>query len=481
MFSALIRRIGRFDRFVGFLHESVSVQSLAALRMAFGLIMAYDVWRFFLADHIHHYYVEPEFLFSYYGFSWIKPLSEPYIYYAWALVGVLAFLVALGLFYRVAIVGFTLLFSYFFLLDKAQYLNHFYMVILYAGLLCLLPANRAYSLDAVLFPRRRSEMVPRWSVWALRTQMEIILIYAGLVKVTEDWLKSEPLGMWLRRQAEDLPFGDIFYYDWVIALGAYGAIALHLLGAPLLLFKQTRLPVFVVYCVFHISNGFFFNIGVFPVLAIAVTTIFFAPNWPQLFARWLLSRFEALPALPEITFAPAMPRTWASGALVGVLAAWMVLQVLIPLRFALYPSEVRWAGDGHRFAWRMRLYDRKGRGYFEVVDARNGERWVVEPTEFLTEQQASKMLTRPDMILQFAHYLKSVWAGRGQDNVRVHANVEMSLNGRPYQALVKADVNLADQPWRPWRSADYVTELTTDFTPWRERDQASRARPSAGE
>jgi hypothetical protein len=91
------------------------------------------------------------------------------------------------------------------------------------------------------------------------------------------------------------------------------------------------------------------------------------------------------------------------------------------------------------------------------------------------------MLTRPDMILQFAHYLKSVWAERGQDNVRVHAHVEMSLNGRPYQAVVKANVNLADQPWHSWRSPDYVTELTTDFTPWRDRDPVSRARPSAGE
>lgn len=471
----------RLDRFVALLHERVSVQSLAVFRMCFGLILAYDVWRFFRADRIYRYYVEPDFLFSYYGFSWVKPLPAPYIYYAWGLVGVLAILVALGLFYRAAIIGFTLLFSWFFLLDKAQYLNHFYMVILYAGLLCLLPANRAYSLDAVVFPRLRSDTVPRWSVWALRTQTEIILIYAGLVKITEDWLKSEPLGIWLREQAEDLPFGDLFYHDWVIALGAYGTIALHLLGAPLLLFKATRLPVFIVYCVFHVSNGFFFNIGIFPWLTIAVTTIFFAPNWPQLFARWLLGRFEAVPPLPVPAPAPPLPRTRASAALVGVLAVWMVLQVLIPLRFALYPGEVRWAGDGHRFAWRMRMYDRQGRGTFEVVDAATGQEWVVEPTEFLTDRQASIMLTRPDMILQFAHYLERTWAERGHDDVRVHAHVEMSLNGRPYQALVKPEADLAAQEWRPWRSADYVTELTTELLPWRNRDQASYEGPGTVE
>ena len=160
------------------------------------------------------------------------------------------------------------------------------MVILFAGLLCLLPANRAYSLDALLFPRWRSETVPRWSVWALRTQMEIILIYAGLVKITEDWLKLEPLGTWLRAMRRRRPFGlgELLYYDWVIALGAYGTIVLHLLGAPLLLFKRTRLPTFIVYCVFHSVNAFFFNIGIFPWLTIAATTIFFEPDWPRRFA-----------------------------------------------------------------------------------------------------------------------------------------------------------------------------------------------------
>ncbi|HEX9904844.1 MAG TPA: HTTM domain-containing protein [Propylenella sp.] len=469
----LNKHIGRLDRFMASLYEPVSAQSLAVLRMAFGLIMAYDVWRFFHYDRIHRYYVEPEFWFTYYGFGWVKPLPDPYIHYAWFLVGVLAVLVAAGLFYRMAIVGFTLLFSYFFLLHKAQYLNHFYMVILFAGLLCLLPAHRAYPLDAILFPRRRSETVPRWSVWALRTQTEIILIYAGLVKITEDWLKLEPLGMWLRRHAEDIPFGQLLYYAWVIALGAYGTIALHLVGAPMLLFRRTRLPTFIVYCCFHLINAFFFNIGVFPWLTIAVTTIFFAPNWPQLFARWLLERFQALPPPPEPVHPPAPQPTWATRGLVGVLVAWMALQVLIPLRLALYPGEVRWAGEGHRFAWRMRMYDRKARGYFEVVDPQSGERWDVEPTEYLTDRQARIMLTRPDMILQFAHYLESVAAGMGYGDVKVYAHVEMSLNGREYQPLVEADVDLTTRHTSPWRAADYITELTTPFTHWIERQSAS--------
>lgn len=126
---------------------------------------------------------------------WIKPLPDPYIYYAWFFVGVCAFCVMLGLFYRVAIIAFTVVFTYFFLLCKAQYLNHFYMVILYAILLSVAPANRALSVDAWMRPSLRAISIPYWPVFAVRAQTEIILIYAGLVKITEDWLKLEPLGL----------------------------------------------------------------------------------------------------------------------------------------------------------------------------------------------------------------------------------------------------------------------------------------------
>lgn len=148
------------DKLSNSLARPISPLSLAAVRIAFGAIMVWDVWRFFHHDRIRRYYVEPEFQFTYPGFSWVAPLPDPYIHYAWFLIGAFAFLVMIGLFYRVAIIAFTVLFTYFFLLDKAQYLNHFYMVILYALLLCAAPANRALSLDARFWPSLGSNVIP---------------------------------------------------------------------------------------------------------------------------------------------------------------------------------------------------------------------------------------------------------------------------------------------------------------------------------
>jgi vitamin K-dependent gamma-carboxylase len=162
-------------------------------------------------------------------------------------VGVFAFLVMVGLFYRVAIWGFIVVFGYFFLLDKTQYLNHNYMVLLYALLLALAPAGRAFSVDARWGLVTPTPMIPRWPVAAVRLQTEIILIYAGIVKITDDWLQGRALGMWLRARSDEVLFGPLFQYDWVILAGAWGTVALHILGAPLLLWKRTRLAVFLVY------------------------------------------------------------------------------------------------------------------------------------------------------------------------------------------------------------------------------------------
>ncbi|SFA57203.1 Vitamin K-dependent gamma-carboxylase [Paracoccus halophilus] len=436
------------------LARPVPALSLAAFRIALGALLVWDCWRFFRGDRIWRYYVAPEFNFTYGGFGWVKPLPEPWIHLAWLAVGLFALLVMLGLFYRVAIVALTLTFGYFFLLDKAEYLNHFYLVLLFLVLMCFLPAHRAMSLDARLFPRIRATHIPYAAVFILRAQMEIMLIYAGLVKLTPDWLAGEPLGLWLREQRDDLIFGPLFQYDWVILAGAWGTVALHLAGAPLLLWRRTRLPVFLVYCVFHTANAMFFNIGIFPWLTIAATTIFFAPDWPRRLARWCHARFEDLPApLPQ----PA-PVARALPAMVLIaMAGWLAVQVALPLRSTAFPTEVRWSGDGHRFSWRMRIYDRQAEGVFHV---RSGEQeWQVDPNDYLTWRQAQKMLVRSDMVHQFAGYLESRWREAGHRDVEVRAEIWKSLNGRPPQLFIDPDVDLTAAAPSVWRADPWVLPL----------------------
>jgi len=426
--------------------------SLAVFRIAFGALMMWDCWRFIRDDRIWRYWIAPDFHFHYPGFAWIRPLPEAWLELAWLVMGTAALFVMLGLFYRLAIIVFTLVFAYFFLLDAAEYLNHFYLVLLYAMILCCVPAARVWSLDAWSAPRR-DRRVPYLSVFMLRAQTEIVLIYAGLVKLTPDWLQGQPLGLWLRARTEGMWLAPMFQMDWIILAASWGVIALHVLGAPLLLWRRTRLPVFLIYCAFHGANAWFFNIGIFPWLTIAASTIFFSPDWPAVLLRRVTG------GQPDDAASDRSDRTISLPHIALMAAAlWLVVQIVLPVRGAAFDSEIRWSGDGHRFSWRMRIYDRQAVGSFVVTDRTTGDSWRVDPEYFLTRRQADKMLVRPDLIDQFADHLADLWRQQGHD-VSINAEICKSLNGRPCQVFIDPAADLAQTDWALFGTDPWVLPL----------------------
>ena len=69
------------------------------------------------------------------------------------------------------------------------------------------------------------------------------------------------------------------------------------------------------------------------------------------------------------------------------------------------------------------------------------------------------MTSRPQMIVQFAHYLEDRWQDDGYEDVQVRALVVASLNGREYQPLIDPQVDLTKISY-PWIGpADWITEL----------------------
>jgi hypothetical protein len=257
-------------RFIDPLFVEVDVSALVVFRAMFGLIMLVECWRFWSKGWIERHYVVPQFFFKYYGFEWVEPWAGDGMYWHFGALAVLSLLIMLGVLYRLAAVLFFLAFTYVFLLDQARYLNHFYLVVLVSFLLIFVPANRSWR-----------DTAPAWSVWLFRLQFEVMYLYAGIVKVNADWLRLEPMGMWLARRDDWPLLGELFLQDWVVALASYGAIALHLVGAPLLLVKATRGWVMALYFAFHLMNHFLFSIGIFPWLAMAGTLLFLEPDWPK--------------------------------------------------------------------------------------------------------------------------------------------------------------------------------------------------------
>jgi hypothetical protein len=52
-----------------------------------------------------------------------------------------------------------------------------------------------------------------------------------------------------------------------------------------------------------------------------------------------------------------------------LLAAWLVLQIVLPLRHLMIPGEVSWTEEGHRFSWHMKLRDKYAGRFLMEIDA----------------------------------------------------------------------------------------------------------------
>ncbi len=136
----------------------------------------------------------------------------------------------------------------------------------------------------------------------------------------------------------------------------------------------------------------------------------------------------------------------------------------MPLRHFLYPGNVSWTQEGHRFAWHMKLRTVQAKGTFYASDPVSGQTWRIDPRDYLTSRQMESMVKWPDMVLQFSHWIAEDFRAEGYEEIEVRANVLASLNGRPYQQLIDPSVDLAKQP-RTLAPAPWIVPLEEPFPP----------------
>jgi vitamin K-dependent gamma-carboxylase len=439
------------------LFRPVDGASLAVFRIAFGLVIAWECWRYFSKGWIAPNWIDPTYHFTFWGFDWVRPWPGDGMYWQWRLVGILGLLIAAGLFYRLSCAFLFLSITYLFLLDKTWYLNHIYLVCLIAFIMIFVPAHRTWSLDSYLWQRVRTASVPAWGLWLVRAQIAAVYFGGGIAKLNSDWLRGEPLRQWLAERDDFFLLGRFFNYDWFVYLFSYGGLLLDLLIVPFLLWRRTRLFAFAAVVFFHVMNSQLFNIGIFPWLALGATTIFFAPDWP----RRALGRLRSTLSLGSAAAKPLAPASppgpWRRNLLLGFVGAYLLVQVFMPLRHWLYPGNVHWTEEGHRFAWHMKLRDKEMVDFrVFAIDPGSGTRERVYPEDYLTADQFDEMTGRPDMIRQFADHVADEFEQRGRPRPDVHALALIQLNDHEPQLLVDPGRNLAAISDEPFRHADWI-------------------------
>ena len=447
-----------WQRMCAALFQPVDISFLVFFRIVFGGILVWEVYRYFTYGWIGRYFVNPAVNFTYYGFSWVKPWPGRGMYIHFFVLGLAAACVTVGFLYRFAAPVLFLAFTYFFLLDQTRYMNHFYLVCLISFLMCFLPAERAFSVDALLRRKIRSDVVPAWTLWLLRAQIGIPFFYGGIAKLNHDWIYGgEPMRIWLSPLTRVPAFGHFFAADWVVYGFVLGGLLLDLLVVPLLLWRCTRLFAFAAAVAFNLINALLFEIGIFPWLMLGALLIFFPPDLVRRGARAFMSTGDgpgdAEPAKPETIVRPQLSAETTScpslstsqKVVVGLLAAYLAVQVVLPLRHYLYPGNVSWTEEGHNFAWHMKLRTKAGEAVFTVTDPRSGQTWSIRPENYLESHQVTKMATKPDLLVLFGHHLAEEKRREGYEDVEVRARVMVSLNGRERQLLIDPNVDLAKE------------------------------------
>lgn len=426
-----------------YLEQPVHTAALAAFRFLFGIMILGSTIRFWAKGWIEELYIKPSFFFSYYGFEWVHPIGQ-YTYILFAICGISALLFALGYFYRMSSLLLFLSFTYIELMDKTNYLNHYYFVSLILFLMIWLPANANYSLDAYRKPSTIRQYIPRWTLGSIRLMMGIVYVYAGLAKLNSDWLlEAMPLRLWLPAN-NDMPIiGGLFNKLWVAYFFSWFGAIYDLTIPFFLLNRKTRPYAYATVIIFHLMTAALFPIGVFPFVMIFSALVFFdSKDIDALLSKWnTKSKTIAAPyTFTKYAYTPILQKITLS-----VFIIFFAFQILLPWRYLLYPSELFWTEEGYRFSWRVMLMEKMGYAQFVVKDGETGRKFAVNNNEFLTRNQEKMMATQPDFIVQYAQFLRNTYQQRGVKSPEVYATSYVALNGRRSTLLVDTTVDLGKE------------------------------------
>ncbi len=176
------------EKLINKIQQPTDVASLVFFRVGFGLIMFWEISRYFYYGWIEDIYSKPQFHFKYQWFQWVGPLPADGMYIVFGGLGILALMISLGLYYRTVSILFFLGYTYVFLIDQAAYNNHFYLICLLSFILALAPLNSSYSLDVLRGNVSQVEKLPAFWLWLIRFHMGVVYFYGGLAKFDPDWM-----------------------------------------------------------------------------------------------------------------------------------------------------------------------------------------------------------------------------------------------------------------------------------------------------
>ena len=426
----------------------VDIASLLIFRIGFGAIAAWWAIDCLRTGQITALFVVPQFHLRYWLFDWVRPWPEAGPYLHFIALAFLAACISVGLLYRWTTLLFAVGFSIFFLWDRTNYQNHYYLILLISWILVFLPLHRGWSLDAVNAPEISSAFIPRWMLWLIQFHIAMPYVFGGVAKLNSDWLAGAGLRDYLVTKSALPIVGPWLGSPSGAVTLAWGGLLFDLFVVPLLMWRRTRILAYLAAIVFHVSNHLLFSIHIFPWFMIVATTVFFEPDWPRRLFR-----------ASQLTVPSHEAHRWSDLSLRSrwgflLLLIYLGAQVVLPFRHIVYVGDIGWHERGHYFAWRMMLRTKRSAMRIYITDPTLGETWNVDLLRQMHISQIEKCARDPEMVLDLAHLLRDDYRRRTGCVPEVRALVLTCYNGRKPQLLIDPTVDLAQEPRgfhnRPW-------------------------------
>ncbi|MEP7165899.1 MAG: HTTM domain-containing protein [Ferruginibacter sp.] len=431
--------------------QPVDNSPLIIFRIIYGFLLFYHVMAYLLNGTVHRNFIEPPFTFTYIGFEFLQPLPGNGMYLYFGFMALLALLIMLGAWYRLAMTGFALLWTLQYLMQKSGYNNHYYLILLLCWLMAFVPANGYFSIDSQRKPQRKTNTCPQWATWIFIAQVSIVYFFAAISKLNADWISGKFLTIQFSRLSMHELYGSIFGQEWFPRFIAYAGFLFDLLIVPLLLWKKTRKYAFMLSCLFHLFNSFSFRIGIFPYLSIALCTFFFDPEYIR---SIFFKNKQPVMGIEYHSTANTINRK----LLTGFLGIYLLCQVIIPMRSWFFPGNTFWTEEGYRMSWKMMMRAKSGTIHFKIIDPASGQTWIEDPKTSFSPIHTMWIAISPDITWQYAQWLKTSYAEKGFPNVEVYAIGAVTLNRSKPAPLADTTVDLARVKWYPFKHASWITD-----------------------
>ncbi len=402
---------------------------------------------------VQEHYINPVFHFTYFGFAWVEVLPPFWMYALHILMLVSAVGVMIGFHFRISALILFLSFTYTELIDLTYYLNHYYFVSLVLLMLIATPAGKYFSVDTYRNPTQAISQLPRFWIVIFQLLLAIVYTYAGLAKINYEWLvQAMPLKIWLPAHDKLSLLGSVFTWAITPYIFSWFGMLYDCTIVYWLWNKRTRAWAYGLVIIFHLLTGILFQIGVFPIVMIGATLIFFSERWHlTLLYRlkmmlgkkvpWFVSS-QTTSQHTSVYEAKNQTASEIKKIILLFFAVFFSFHLLFPWRYVAYPGNIFWTEEGYRFSWRVMLMEKAGTATFYVKDAITQREGVVVNSEFLNPHQEKQMAMQPDMILQFAHFLHEHYKKLGMNDPEVRAEVYVTLNAKPSKLLIDPTINL---------------------------------------